>query len=90
MIMNSSYLLVSDSNVWVLGGFSFILAQKINDGNMEINHTPTFIIEPEFFLHQVDNLKKIRYYYFRKFRVNIKKENDYDIKSDNTKNIRRT
>lgn len=46
MIMNSSYLLVSDSNVWVLGGFSFILAQKINDGNMEINHTPTFIIEP--------------------------------------------
>ena len=47
MIMNSSYLLVSDSNVWVLGGFSFILAQKINDGNMEINHTPTFIIEPE-------------------------------------------
>ena len=48
MIMNSSYLLVSDSNVWVLGGFSFILAQKINDGNMEINHTPTFIIEPNF------------------------------------------
>lgn len=48
MIMNSSYLLVSDSNVWVLGGFSFILAQKINDGNMEINHTPTFIIEPKF------------------------------------------
>ena len=47
MIMNSSYLLVSDSNVWVLGGFSFILAQKINDGNMEINHTPTFIIEPK-------------------------------------------
>ena len=64
MIMNSSYLLVSDSNVWVLGGFSFILAQKINDGNMEINHTPTFIIEPFFYAVLYDILFIINIYNF--------------------------
>lgn len=71
MIMHGLCLQVSDSNVWVLGGFSFILTQKINAGNMEINHTPTFIIEPEI-LQSGELLVSIRFSKLFKNEIQVK------------------